>query len=155
MSRREKYEQTAGELLRPIVEARGFELVDLEYVQEAGTWYLRGYIDKPGGITINDCEDVSREFSSRLDEKDFISDSYIMEISSPGLDRPLKKPKDFERNMGKPVEIRTFRPMEDRRKEFCGVLKAWDEKTVTIEEEDRDRVFEKKDIALIRPAIEF
>ena len=155
MSRREKYEQQAGEMLRPIVESRGFELVDLEYVQEAGTWYLRGFIDKPGGITINDCEDVSREFSKKLDEKDFIDDSYIMEISSPGLDRPLRKPKDFERNQGKKVEIRTFRPMENRRKEFCGALKAWDDHTVTIEDEDGDRIFERKDIALIRPAIEF
>ncbi len=155
MSRRERYEQQAEGLLRPIVEARGFELVDLEYVQEAGTWYLRGYIDKPGGITVNDCEDVSREFSDRLDEKDFIEDSYIMEISSPGLDRPLRKPKDFERNMGKSVEIRTFRPVMEKRKEFCGTLTAYDEKTVTIEEEDQIRVFERKDIALIRPAIEF
>ena len=155
MSRRERYEQQAEGLLRPIVEARGFELVDLEYVQEAGTWYLRGYIDKPGGITVNDCEDVSREFSDRLDEKDFIEDSYIMEISSPGLDRPLRKPKDFERNMGKSVEIRTFRPVMEKRKEFCRTLTAYDEKTVTIEEEDQIRVFERKDIALIRPAIEF
>jgi ribosome maturation factor RimP len=155
MSRRERYEQQAEGLLRPIVEARGFELVDLEYVQEAGTWYLRGYIDKPGGITVNDCEDVSREFSDRLDEKDFIEDSYIMEISSPGLDRPLRKPKDFERNMGKSVEIRTFRPVMEKRKEFCGALTAYDEKTVTIEEEGQVRVFARKDIALIRPAIEF
>ena len=81
-----------------------FELVDVEYVKEAGTWYLRGYIDKPGGITVNDCETVSRAFSDKLDENDFIEDSYIMEISSPGLDRPLKKEKDFKRNMGKLVE---------------------------------------------------
>ena len=100
MSRREEYEQKTEAILTPIVESRGFELVDVEYVKEAGTWYLRGYIDKPGGITVNDCEDVSRAFSDILDEQDFIEDSYIMEISSPGLDRPLKKDKDFERNMG-------------------------------------------------------
>ena len=105
MSRREEYEKRAEELLAPIVEQNGFELVDVEYVKEAGTWYLRGYIDKEGGITVNDCETVSRAFSDRLDENDFIEDSYIMEISSPGLDRPLKKEKDFKRNMGKPVEI--------------------------------------------------
>ena len=91
MSRREEYEQRSEELLTPIVEAKGFELVDVEYVKEAGNWYLRGYIDKPGGITVNDCEAVSRAFSDKLDEADFIADSYIMEISSPGLDRPLKK----------------------------------------------------------------
>lgn len=93
MSRREEYEKRAEELLAPIVELNGFELVDVEYVKEAGTWYLRGYIDKPGGITVNDCETVSRAFSDKLDENDFIEDSYIMEISSPGLDRPLKKKK--------------------------------------------------------------
>ena len=82
-------------MLSPIVESNGFELVDVEYVKEAGNWYLRGYIDKPGGITVNDCETVSRAFSDRLDEDDFIEDSYIMEISSPGLDRPLKKEKRF------------------------------------------------------------
>ena len=90
MSRREEYEQKTEAILTPIVESRGFELVDVEYVKEAGTWYLRGYIDKPGGITVNDCEDVSRAFSDILDEQDFIEDSYIMEISSPGLDRKKK-----------------------------------------------------------------
>ena len=88
MSRREDYEQQTEALLEPIVEELGFELVDVEYVKEAGNWYLRGYIDKPGGITVNDCETVSRAFSDKLDENDFIEDSYIMEISSPGLDRP-------------------------------------------------------------------
>lgn len=154
MSRREDYEKKAEELLTPIVEGYGFELVDVEYVKEAGNWYLRGYIDKPGGITVNDCEAVSRVFSDKLDENDFIEDSYIMEISSPGLDRPLKKEKDFERSMGKLVEIRTYRPIE-KQKEFCGVLSAYDESSVTIEEEDGSRTFEKKDIALIRLAIEF
>ena len=125
MSRREEYEKRAEELLAPIVELNGFELVDVEYVKEAGNWYLRGYIDKPGGITVNDCETVSRAFSDKLDENDFIEDSYIMEISSPGLDRPLKKDKDFERNMGKLVEIRTYRPIE-KQKEFCGILTAYD-----------------------------
>lgn len=154
MSRREDYEKKAEELLTPIVEGYGFELVDVEYVKEAGNWYLRGYIDKPGGITVNDCEAVSRVFSDKLDENDLIEDSYIMEISSPGLDRPLKKEKDFERSMGKLVEIRTYRPIE-KQKEFCGVLSAYDESSVTIEEEDGSRTFEKKDIALIRLAIEF
>ncbi len=154
MSRREEYEQKAEALLAPIVEAQDFELVDVEYVKEAGNWYLRGYIDKPGGITVNDCEAVSRLFSDKLDENDFIEDSYIMEISSPGLDRPLKKEKDFKRSLGKLVEIRTYRPV-DKQKEFCGVLKAYDSNSVTIDEEGTDRIFDKKDIALIRLAIEF
>jgi ribosome maturation factor RimP len=154
MSRREDYEKRAEEILAPIVENCGFELVDVEYVKEAGNWYLRGYIDKPGGITVNDCEAVSRLFSDKLDANDFIEDSYIMEISSPGLDRPLKKEKDFARSIGKLVEIRTYRPIE-KQKEFCGILSAYDSNSVTIEEDDAARTFDKKDIALIRLAIEF
>ena len=154
MSRKEEYEQKAEALLSPIVESNGFELVDVEYVKEAGNWYLRGYIDKPGGITVNDCETVSRAFSDRLDEDDFIEDSYIMEISSPGLDRPLKKEKDFARSIGKLVEIRTYRPIE-KQKEFCGELTAYDNNSVTIDEEGTPRTFDKKDIALVRLAIDF
>ena len=154
MSRREEYVQRAETLLAPIVEANGYELVDMEYVKEAGEWYLRAYIDKPGGFTLDDCELVSREFSEKLDEDDFIDGSYILEVSSPGLDRPLKKEKDFERSMGKLVEIRTYRPV-DKQKEFCGTLTAYDSNSVTIEEEGQPRTFEKKDIALIRLAIEF
>ena len=154
MSRKEEYEQKAEALLSPIVESNGFELVDVEYVKEAGNWYLRGYIDKPGGITVNDCETVSRAFSDRLDEDDFIEDSYIMEISSPGLDRPLKKEKDFARSIGKLVEIRTYRPIENQ-KEFCGELTAYDNNSVTIDEEGTPRTFDKKDIALVRLAIDF
>lgn len=154
MSRREEYEQKAEAILTPIVESKGFELVDVEYVKEAGCWYLRGYIDKPGGITVNDCEDVSREFNVILDEQDFIEDSYIMEISSPGLDRPLKKEKDFKRSLGKLVEIRTYRPIE-KQKEFCGILNAYDSNSVTIDEDGTEHTFDKKDIALIRLAIEF
>lgn len=154
MSRREEYVQRAETLLAPIVEANGYELVDMEYVKEAGEWYLRAYIDKPGGFTLDDCELVSREFSEKLDEEDFIDGSYILEVSSSGLDRPLKKEKDFERSMGKLVEIRTYRPV-DKQKEFCGTLTAYDSNSVTIEEEGQPRTFEKKDIALIRLAIEF
>lgn len=115
MSRRETYEQRAEELLLPLVEAQNFELVDVEYVKEAGSWYLRAYIDKEGGITVDDCEVISRAFSDKLDEEDFIEDSYILEVSSPGLGRPLKKEKDFVRSMGKELEIRTYRPI-DRQK---------------------------------------
>lgn len=154
MSRSKDYERRAEALLLPIVEEAGFELVDVEYVKEAGNWYLRGYIDKPGGITVNDCEAVSRRFSDLLDAEDFIEDSYIMEISSPGLDRPLKKDKDFERNMGKDVEIRTYSPV-DGRKDFRGELVSYDKETVTIREEEKESVFSRKDIALIRLAIDF
>ena len=155
MSRREQYEQQTEELLEPIVTGHGFELVDVEYVKEAGTWYLRAYIDKPGGITVDDCEVVSRQFSDILDEKDYIEDAYIFEVSSPGLGRPLKKEKDFKRSMGEEVEIRTYRAI-DRQKEFTGILKAYDNDTETIAyEDDTEQVFNKSDIALIRLALDF
>ena len=155
MSRKETYVQKAEELILPIVEANGFELVDVEYVREGGSWYLRAYIDKEGGITVDDCEIVSRAFSDRLDENDFIEDAYILEVSSPGLGRPLKKEKDYRRSMGKELEIRTYRAV-DRCREFYGVLTAYDEDSVTIEEEDGTlRTFAKTDIALIRLAFDF
>ncbi len=155
MSRREDYESKTEELLEPIVAEAGFELVDVEYVKEAGTWYLRAYIDKPGGITVDDCEMISRRFSDILDEKDYIEDSYIFEVSSPGLGRPLKKEKDFQRSLGEDVEIRTYRPIEGQ-KEFEGVLKAFDKNTVTIAyEDDTEQVFQRNEIALIRLALDF
>ncbi len=155
MSRREEYESKTEELLEPIVSEAGFELVDVEYVKEAGTWYLRAYIDKPGGITVDDCEAVSRRFSDILDEKDYIEDSYIFEVSSPGLGRPLKKEKDFQRSLGEDVEIRTYRPI-DGQKEFEGVLKAFDKNTVTIAyEDDAEQIFQRSEIALIRLALDF
>lgn len=129
--------------------------MDVEYVKEAGNWYLRAYIDKPGGITVDDCEVVNRELGDLLDRDDFIDESYILEVSSPGLGRPLKKERDFIRSKGEEVEIRTYR-MVDRQKEFRGVLKAWDKDTVTIEYEDgQEQVFERDNIALIRLAFDF
>ena len=155
MSRKEVYEQRAEEMILPLVEAQRFELVDVEYVKEAGNWYLRVYIDKEGGITVDDCELISRAFSDLLDEADFIEDSYILVVSSPGLGRPLKKEKDYARSMGKELEIRTYRPI-DKQKEFYGILLAYDNNSVTIEEQDKTRrTFEKKEIALIRLAIDF
>ena len=155
MSKREIYEAKAEELVLPLVEANNFELVDVEYVKEAGTWYLRIYIDKEGGININDCELVSRAFSEILDKEDPIEDAYILEVSSPGLGRPLKKDKDFQRNLGEEVEVRTYKPI-NKQKEFYGILTAYDENTVTIEsEEGESMTFEKVDIALIRLAFDF
>ena len=155
MTKRELYEQKTEEILLPIVEENGFELVDVEYVKEGSTWYLRAYIDKPEGINIDDCEVVSRRLSDILDEKDYIDDAYILEVSSPGLGRPLKKEKDFKRSLGEEVEIRTYR-MIDKQKEFTGILKDYDEKTVTIEmDDDTTKTFEKSDIALIRLAFDF
>lgn len=155
MSRKELYEQKTEELLVPIIDEYQFELVDVEYVKEGGTWYLRAYIDKEGGITVDDCELVSRKMSQLLDEKDFIDESYIFEVSSPGLGRPLKKEKDYKRSMGKEVEIRTYRAI-NREKEFYGILKSYDDSAVTIEMEDKtEMTFAKSEIALIRLAFDF
>lgn len=143
MSKREIYEQKTEAILMPIVEEHGFELVDVEYVKEGGTWYLRAYIDKPGGINVDDCEVVSRRLSDILDEKDYIEEAYILEVSSPGLGRPLKKEKDFKRSLGEEVDVRTYRMIE-KQKEFTGLLKDYDDATVTIEMEDGTlKTFEK------------
>ena len=155
MGKKESDESRVEKHLRPLMEAHGFELVDVEYVKEAGTWYLRAYIDKEGGIAVDDCEVISRALSDWLDKEDFIDDSYILEVSSPGLGRPLKKEKDFVRSMGKDVDVRLYRQL-NKQKEFTGALSAYDENTVTLTMEDGSQmVFEKPDIALIRLALDF
>ncbi|HIZ08300.1 MAG TPA: ribosome maturation factor RimP [Candidatus Eubacterium avistercoris] len=155
MSKKEMYEAKTEALLQPILDKYNFELVDVEYVKEGGSWYLRAYIDKEGGITVDDCEVVSREANELLDEQDYIEDSYIFEVSSPGLGRPLKKEKDYIRSMGKELEIRTYRAI-DKQKEFYGILKAYDADSVTIEDENGNEMkFQKSDIALIRLAFDF
>lgn len=123
MSRREEYEMKTEALITPIVDEKGFELVDVEYVKEGSNWYLRAYVDKEGGITINDLESVSRILSDKLDEEDFISDAYILEVSSPGLGRPLKKDKDFDRNMGNEIEVHLYRAV-DRQKQLVRTFKS-------------------------------
>ena len=105
MAKKDNYELRAEELLKPIAAANGCEIYDVEYVKEGSDWYLRAYIDKEGGVSINDCEAVSRAFSDRLDEEDFISDAYILEVSSPGLGRTLKKDRHFEKSIGEEVEL--------------------------------------------------
>lgn len=155
MAKREEYEQKTEALIQPIIDQHKFELVDVEYVKEGGTWYLRAYIDKPGGITVDDCEVVNRALSDLLDEKDFIDESYILEVSSPGLGRPLKKEKDFVRSMGEEIEIRTYRAI-NKQKEFYGILTAYDKDTVTIQvEEEETLTIDRADIALIRLAFDF
>ncbi len=155
MGKKQEYEKRTESLILPILNRNHFELVDVEYIKEGGTWYLRAYIDKEGGITVDDCELVSREMNVILDEEDYVEGAYIFEVSSPGLLRPLKKEKDYIRNLGRQIEIRTYRPV-NHEKEFYGILKAYDEKSVTITGEDgTDLVFEKSDLALIRQAFDF
>ncbi len=154
MTRRETYEAKTEELLQPLVDAHGFELVDVEYVKEVGNWYLRAYIDKPGGIAVDDCEVISRALSDKLDEEDYIEDSYILEVSSPGLGRPLKKEKDFKRSIGREIEVRTFRAI-DKQKEFTGILKEFDKDSFTIVMEDNEMTFQRSETALVRLAFDF
>ena len=155
MRKKEEIEAYAEKLFSAIVQKHSFELVDAEYVKEAGSWYLRAYIDKEGGITIDDCETVSREADVVLDADDCIEESYILEVSSPGLGRPLKKDKDFERSIGKEVEVRLFRAAQGC-KEYTGMLKAYDKTTVTLlQEEGESLVLERSNLALIRLALDF
>lgn len=155
MSKREEYEQLTEELVMPIIEQNNFELVDVEYVKEASNYYLRIYIDKEGGITVDDCEIVSRALGNLLDAKDFIEESYVLEVSSPGLGRPLKKEKDFKRSIGMEVEIHLYKAI-DRQKDYTGVLIAYSDDDVTIAvDDDKEMKIERKDIALIRLAFDF
>lgn len=152
MSKRESYEQKTEALLLPIAKKQGVEIYDVEYVKEGNDWYLRAYIDKPAGVDINDCENVSRALSDELDREDFIEDAYILEVSSPGLGRTLKKDRHLEKSIGQEVELKTYKPI-DKQKEFEGVLQSFDADTITIETEQGRQSFDRKDIALIRLAL--
>jgi ribosome maturation factor RimP len=155
MTKKDVCEKRTEQLLEPLMQEFGFELVDVEYVKEGGSWYLRAYIDKPGGITINDCEAVSRRLSDILDEEDYIEESYTLEVSSPGLGRPLRKDKDFQRSLGEEVDVKLFAAV-DHSKEYTGLLKAFDKESVTIELEDgTQKQFPRNSIALIRLSFDF
>ncbi len=154
MSKREIYEEKTEKLLLPIAESNGVEIYDVEYVKEGSDYYLRAYIDKPEGVNIIDCENVSRLLSDALDKEDFIPDSYILEVSSPGLGRTLKKDKHLQKSIGKEVEIKLFKPI-DKCKEFTGTLDSFDADSITITEQGEKRTFARADVALIRLALDF
>lgn len=155
MKKRQEIEGHTEELVTPILDRMGFLLYDTEYVKEGTDYYLRVYIEKEGGITVDDCEAVSREMNELLDKEDYVEGSYIFEVSSPGLGRTLKKDKHLQMSLGEEVELKTFQPIE-KQKEFEGVLQSFDSETVTIAEEDgKERIFQRKDIALIRLAFHF
>ena len=152
MGRSESYEAKTEQLIQPLIDANHFELVDVEFVKEGSDWYLRVYIDKEGGITVDDCELISRAFNEILDREKYISEQYIFEVSSPGLMRPLKKEKDFERSIGKLIDIKLFKA-EDKCKEFTGELEAYDRDTVTMKMDDgTQKVLERSNLAMIRLA---
>lgn len=154
MSRREEYEKRTEEVLRPIADANGVSVYDVEYVKEGADYYLRAYIDKEGGVNISDCERVSRALSDVLDKEDFIPDAYILEVSSPGLGRILKKDRHLQASIGQEVEIRLFKPI-DKCRDFAGVLDSFDGDGVTVLEDGSPRTFRRTDIAVIRLALDF
>ncbi len=154
MSKREDYETRTEALLQPIAAAQGVEIYDVEYVKEGSDYYLRAYIDKPEGVNIVDCENVSRALSDALDREDFIPDAYILEVSSPGLGRTLKKDRHLAHSIGQEVEIKLYKPLEGI-KEFSGVLKSFDRDDIVITEDAGDCTFARNDIAVIRLALDF
>lgn len=154
MSNRERIEQFTEKLLVPIVEAEQVVLIDVEYVKELGHFYLRAYIDKEGGVTVKDCERVSRALEEKMEDVDPIEDAYILEVSSPGLDRPLKKDKDFQRSIGKDVEFKLYKAVKGQ-KEFVGTLVGFTPDTMTVAIDGNEETFERKAVALIRLYIEF
>ena len=146
--------QKAEQLLKPTVEELGFELCDVEFIKEYGDWVLTLYIDKPGGVTIDDCELVSRTVDPILDEADPIEQQYYLSVSSLGLDRPLKKDADYQRNLGKRIEVKLFAPI-DGKKEFKGELVRFDETSLVIRDGETERTLERKAVALARPELTF
>ena len=144
-----KVTDVVAQLAAPVVEQAGCSLWDVEYVKEAGEWFLRVYIDKEGGISIDDCEAVSRPLSDLLDEADPIEGSYTFEVSSAGADRVLRKPEHFAQEQGQAVEVKLYRP-RDGRKDFVGMLQSWRDGDVTLDVGGEPITFEKKEIALVR-----
>ena len=142
-------------LCRATIESMGFELYDVEYQKEYGDWVLTFYIDKPGGVTIDECEAVSRAIELILDEKDPIDSEYMLSVSSLGIDRPLKKSRDFERAMGQELEIKLYAP-QNGKKQWIGTLTAFDADGFTVQTEQGETLtLQKKDCALVRPNIRF
>ena len=149
-----KITELTAELAAPAIAEQGCTLWDVEYVREAGTWYLRVFIDAPGGVNIDQCEEVSRALSDKLDEEDPIEGSYVLEVGSAGADRALKKPEHFAAYLGEQVDVKLYRP-RDGRKEFTGALKRYDNGDVTLDVNGAEEQFTKKEIALVRLHIEF
>ncbi|MBQ2297584.1 MAG: ribosome maturation factor RimP [Ruminiclostridium sp.] len=149
-----KITDLTAELARPVVEACGCTLWDVEYIKEAGSWYLRLYIDKEGGISIDDCEAVSRGVDPLLDEADPIQDPYTFEVSSAGADRPLKKPEHFEAFMGAEVDVKFYKAVNGQ-KNCTGILAGYEDGNVTLEMGGETVTFDKKEIAFVRLHVSF
>ena len=144
-----KLTERIAELARPHVEAEGCSLWDVEYVREAGTWYLRLFVDKDGGVSIDDCERISRRLDPVLDEEDPIAESYVFEVGSAGADRELKRPGDFEQFMGSEVDVKLYQPV-DGSKLYTGKLCGWEDGRVSVLCGGKSRSFEKTQVAQVR-----
>ncbi|MBR5534094.1 MAG: ribosome maturation factor RimP [Ruminiclostridium sp.] len=149
-----KITDLTAELARPVVEACGCTLWDVEYIKEAGSWYLRLYIDKEDGVSIDDCEAVSRGVDPLLDEADPIQDPYTFEVSSAGADRPLKKPEHFEAFMGAEVDVKFYKAVNGQ-KNCTGILAGYEDGNVTLEMGGETVTFDKKEIAFVRLHVSF
>ena len=149
-----KITEQVASFAQPIVEANGCSLWDVEYVREGSERFLRLYIDKEGGVNINDCEAIARAVDPILDEKDPIPESYHFEVCSAGLERPLKRPGDFEKFMGSPILVKLYRPRNGL-KEIPGIIRGYDEGKVTVEAGKETITFEKSEVALVRLRVEF
>lgn len=149
-----KITEQVASFAQPIVEANGCSLWDVEYVREGSERFLRLYIDKEGGVNINDCEAIARAVDPILDEKDPIPESYHFEVCSAGLERPLKRPGDFEKFMGSPILVKLYRPRNGL-KEIPGILRGYEDGKVTVEAGKETITFEKSEVALVRLRVEF
>lgn len=149
-----KVTERVTQFAQPIVEANGCTLWDVEYVREGSERYLRLYIDKEGGVDIDDCEKVHRAVDPVLDQEDPIAESYHFEVCSAGLERALKRPGDFDRFMGSPIMVKLYRPRNGL-KEIPGVLRGYEEGRVTVEAGKETITFEKSEVALVRLRVEF
>lgn len=141
-------------LAQPVVQAHGCELWDVEYVREGGDYYLRLYLDKDGGVDIDDCEAISRAMDPILDEKDPIPTSYIFEVCSAGLERTLKRPGDFQRFLGSPVTVKLYRPRNGLKEIPC-ILSGYEDGKITVTAGKETITFEKSEVALVRLRVEF
>ncbi len=148
------YEARAEEMLVPVTQQFGVSIYDVEFVKEGSDYYLRAYIDKPEGVTIDDCENVSRAFSDELDKEDFIAEAYILEVSSPGLGRTLKKERHFLNSLGEEIEIKTYKPI-GKDKEFVGILKEYRDGDIVVEIDGEEKTFTKDMLANVRLTIDF
>lgn len=148
-------EEKVEKLLQPIIEKEGYELYDVEYAKEGKNYFLRIFIDNEKGIDLNDCEKVNDAITDILDEENYIKEQYFLEVSSPGIERALRKDKHLEQNIGEQINVKLFKKDENGQKEYCGLLKGFDEQYINIEHEEQEVKIERKNVAQIKTVYEW